>query len=234
MGFKGKATSGQGGEFRELPPAGNLPAALIGIIDLGTQDVSYGDKEEKAPKIMLVWELVGEPVQGKEGRNHVIGRDYRLSYHVKSGLRQLYEQWIGRKFGEDEEVDYAARIAYPCLLTVTHGKSKEGNDYAKVTSCGPLPKGMTPVAPKIQPFTWSLTDGLMLRDPKTKKLEPCNNADLPEWEWLPFVYGTSIHETIAASDEWKEMHGGVPSNYKPGQPKAQPVASGNATDEIPY
>ena len=225
--FKGTAKSRDGdAEKRELPPPGNHAAVLIGLIDLGTQDVSYGDKKAEAAKVMLIWELTSEPLQGTTNRNHVIACDYRLSHHSKAALRQGYESWLGRKLADGEEYDYAEKLAHPCLLNIVHGKGKEsGNEYAKVDGFGPILKGMTVQPPRHQPFVWTITGGLELRNPTTKAMEPAPNGDLPEWEWLPFLYGRSVHEVIADSPEWKSLHSSGPKKAAP------PASDTNGTSE---
>lgn len=221
--FKGKGTSGGGnGEGREVPPAGNLPAVLIGMVDLGTRTETFQGESKKAHHILLVWELTGEPLSGTRDRNHVIGQRYTYSFHVKANIRQQYEKWDGRKYGENEEIDYAAKVAHPCLVSITHGQSGEGRTYAKVTGFGALPKEMVPHVkpPKHQPFLYSLAEGLYLRDPKTRKMEQAG-SDLPEWEWLPFVYGVSVQETIEDSDEWKALMRPAHAATAPAQPPAE-------------
>ena len=212
--FKGKGTSrGGDGEGREVPPAGNLPAVLIGMIDLGTRTETFNNESKDAHHVLLVWELTSEPLSGTKDRNHVIGQRYTYSFHSKSNLRQQYEKWEGRKFGDDEDIDYSAKMAHPCLVSITHGQSSEGRTYAKVTGFSGLPKEMMPHVkpPKHQPFMWSLSDGLHLRNSQTKQFDIAG-GDLPEWEWLPFVFGKSVHETIQDSHEYKALaKGGTPA-----------------------
>lgn len=213
MSFKGTApAAGQNGngEPREVPPAGNVPAVLIGIVDLGTREESFNNESKKTHHLFLVFELTGEPLSAKPDRNHVVGQRYTFSFHEKSNLRQLYEKWLGRKFAEGEPIDYAAKLAHPCLVTLNHGVSAKGMTYAKVTGFGPLVRGMESsiLPPKHQPFLYSLGDGLLLRNKQTKQMEIAG-SDLPDWDWLPFVYGKSVNECLAESDECKALMGGT-------------------------
>ena len=212
--FTGKATSsGENGEKREVPPAGSHPAVLVGIIDLGTQTVEYGGESKQAKKVLLVWELTAEPLSGTKDRNHVLGRDYTLSYHEKSSLRLLYERWRGRKYKEDEEIDYGAALGKPCLVSVTIGESAKGSAFGKIDGVSPVPKGLPVPPPKHTPFTWTMEDG----------------TPIPEGGWLPFIFGKSITETVQASAEWKSAHG-TPATTASGKPRngqQQPASDTN-------
>ena len=57
MSFKMKSSSGEGGQF-EIPPAGNHPAVLVGIIDLGTRPSTFQGKTTDRREVYLVWEQV--------------------------------------------------------------------------------------------------------------------------------------------------------------------------------
>ena len=233
--FKGKAVSrgGDGGEAREIPPAGNIPAVLIGMIDLGTRTETFNNESKDAHHVLLVWELTGEPLSGAPTRNHVIGQRYTLSTHIKSNLRQQYEKWVGRKFEEGEEIDYSAKMAHPCLVSITHGTSGEGRTYAKVTGFGAVPKEMMPVIkpPKIQAFMWSLAEGLYLRNSQTKQFDQAG-GDLPEWEWLPFVFGESVHDCIKDSHEWKALMNGTAATAKQATKAPAPAVEGMAESQV--
>jgi len=234
--FGGQAKSGQGeGEDFEIQPEGAIPGVLVGMIDLGTQTRTYGGETSESHQVMLVWELTGEPTTKEPTRNHIIGGVYTLSTHEKAKLRISYEKWMGKKFADGEMIDYSARLCHPALLTITHGKTSKDRDYAKLEDFGQLPRGLpAPPAPKTQPFMWSLTDGLYLRN-KAKQFEPAMNADLPEWPWLPRVYGEKVHEYIAKSKEWREMMSG--STAKPqrnGKPQEDSGVPFDEPNEVAY
>lgn len=231
--FKGKGTSkGGDGEAREIPPAGNLPAVLVGMIDLGTRTETFNGESKDQHHVLLVFELTGEPLSGAPTRNHVIGQRYTYSFHSKSNLRQQFEKWEGRKFGDDEEIDYSAKLNHPCLVSIAHGQSGEGRTYAKVTGFSAVPKEMMSVMkpPKIQAFMWSLEDGLYLRNRETKKFDIAG-GDLPEWEWLPYVFGESVHECIKNSHEYKNLMNGTARAA--GKPASAPVNGMSMEDAAP-
>ena len=185
-----KASSGNGGGDFESCPAGNHPAVLIGLIYLGTQDeVKFQSNErEMVHKVMFVWEIPDE--KKANGTPHTIGRDFRLSFHEKSAMRQLIEKWRGKGFGESEEFDIDRLLGQPCLLSVVQKPSKSNPDrsYAKVDGVGQLPKGMAKPKAINKPVSWVIEPG----------------AKLPEMEWLPFLYGEPLKDVIARSQEWKD------------------------------
>src|SRR5579859_3411511 len=126
MGMWDQKVPDAGGDF-EIPPAGNHPAVLIAMIDLGTHTEDFQGKQTEAHKVFLVWELTEEKCAGYN-RNHVIGRDYTLSLHEKAGLRKMLEGWRGRKYNTGEEINVSKVLGQPCFLNVSH-KTKEDRTY---------------------------------------------------------------------------------------------------------
>jgi len=187
MGFgKLKANSG-GGEFTELVPAGNHPAMLIGIIDLGTHTEQYqNNKPHDAHKVMLAWEL---PTEQKSDStiNHVIAATYTYSFHKKSALRLMIENWRGSAYKEGDEFDISVMLGKQCLLSVIHAKNNDGSKtYANVSKSGAsaIPKGMKCPPAQNKPICWAIGDGPVPEDP-----------------WLPRSFGEKIGDVIARSKE---------------------------------
>src|SRR5579859_1912968 len=133
--FTVKAKAGGG---TEVPPAGNHPAVLVALIDLGTQRTEYNNQVSWQRKVYLVWELTTEQVAGTTN-NHVIGRDYTLTFSSKSLLRGLIEKWRGRGFAENEEFDLSKLLGQKCLLTVIHKTSGNDRLYAKIECISSVP-----------------------------------------------------------------------------------------------
>ncbi len=206
MGMKVKAS--KGGDFEDYipPPAGPAVAVLVAIIDLGTQDVTFGaGAREFASKVYFVWELTGK-LNEQTGKNHVIGSDFRVSLNEKANLRKLIQNWIGRNFAEDEEYDITERLGKPCLLTIAHksGKGENANKtYANIAGCTAVPQEMagSVKAPQNAPFFWSLDDGRQVRNKQTKALEPTGDKATPEDAWLPRIYGKTVADTIGECEE---------------------------------
>lgn len=233
--FKGPASNKTGGDF-PIPPAGSHAAVLIGIVDLGTQQTNFGDEIKDTHQVALVWELTSEPMPSRPGRNHVVAQKYTFSFHQKSSLRMGYESWIGRSYADGEEIDYSAKLGHPCAVTIKHGTSAKGNTYAKVDSFGPLMKGTAVNPPTVQPFLYTIADGLSLRDPKTKSLVATGQGDLPaSWDWLPFLVGKPMQEVIELSPEYlAKVRGLGAANRAPSSSFDEAGTAETAGSDIPW
>lgn len=180
--FKIKASSG-GGDF-SVPPPGNHPAVLVGLVDVGTQEEEYQGVRKSARKVFLAWELTGE-ADPATGKNFIVGRDYTASMHERSALRAIIEKWRGKALGDDEEFELTKILGKPCLLSLVHKQSQTGKTYAKIDSIGALPKGMTAPPATITPFSWEIEGGDVSKIP----------------DWMPRVYGELIKDVIARAEE---------------------------------
>jgi hypothetical protein len=209
MTLKGKATA-SGGDY-ELCPAGSHVGCLIGLVDLGTHlDSFQGQPERKVRRVLLVWELEAE-VDGKD-QHLVVGRDYNIGvndkgelvYGMKSALRLLLEGYRGKQYGENEDIDPEALLGKPCLVQITHEKTKgTGKDIARVKSISPLGKKMAAIKPAHAKFSYAADS---------------EEAQPPADAWLPRVYGETVEAVLKRSLEWggtgrRSIHG----NSNPGE-----------------
>lgn len=174
----------------DQPPAGNHPAVMVAMVDLGTQVQDFKGEVKRSRRAMCVWELVTERDTNypAEERNFVVGIDLTLSNHEKSKFRQWAEARTGKKMPADYEHDFSQELGKPCLLNVTHNAA----GYPKVNGMSAVPKGMTVPKAKLGPFLWSLDDL------PTDDGEP----DLPDW--MPRLYGKRLADVIA---ECVELNG---------------------------
>jgi hypothetical protein len=219
--FSGTASKGGGGDEYDIPPAGSFAAALVAIIDLGTHREEFQGKSKDVRKVFLVWELPGEKISGT-GNNHVIGREFSLSFTPKSILRIFAEKWRGKSYNEGETIDIAKMLGKSCLLSIIHATSKSsGSEFAKADSVSQLPKGMTVGATQHKPFLWELDSA----------------EDPPQHTWLPFIFGSPVHEKIHRSKEWIAAHAGKPQSAngqpQPAQQPQQPL-TGTPQAEVPF
>lgn len=134
------------GDF-ELAPEGTHVARCYRIIDLGTQFSQFYNKSSH--KIRLYWELPSEVM--KDGKPFSISKQYTLSFHEKSQLRQMIESWRGRKFTGEEAArfDVSKILGHCCMVNIAH-VSKNDNMYVEVMSVMALPKGMD-CPPQVNP-----------------------------------------------------------------------------------
>ena len=220
MAFKGKATSngqsGSGGDFPRAP-AGNHPACLVAIVDLGTQTVRkfQSEETEDVHKVFLLWELVECPIPGLN-ENHLIGRDYRLSYHEKAALRLMMEGWRGKAYADGEEIDIGAALGRKCLLNVKSRPSKSDplKSFPSIEGVNPPPRGFKISDPLNRPVAWELGENAL--------------HDLPAFAADYFHYGQAVKEWVEESKEWK-------ASPEPEGTPGQPAAVGEAgEDEHPF
>lgn len=135
-----KAQSGGG-----FPPieAGSYRAICYGIVVEGTFfNPNFGNT---STKIRIMWELPDERITvDGEDKPRAISEEYTLSLNEKANLRAMLAGWRGRDFTEEElqGFDIENVLKAPCLISTTVGVSKQGREFARVSSVGKLPKGM--------------------------------------------------------------------------------------------
>jgi hypothetical protein len=124
-------------------PAGAHIAVCCDVVDLGMVDTEYQGVKKKQPKIRIVWELPGVPLEGTEGRFQTCSARLTLSLHEKAGLRKMLQSWRGRPFTAAELAgfDVETIIGAPCFLNIVHKVNGE-KTYANVEAVMPLPAGM--------------------------------------------------------------------------------------------
>ena len=196
-----------GGGDWELPPAGNLAAVCVALIDLGTQQESFQGKPREARQLAIVWELSGM-VNTKTGKNHVVCNKFNASLHQKSNLRKIIDSWRGTPLKDDEEFDLFKVVGAACLLQVSHDKTTSGSDIYSIDAVASLVKGMAKPAPTFPLIKYSVSDGI--------------NA-IPSQDWLPHLFGRKIPEVIRACVEFRSS----------APPASAPPAS-EADDTIPF
>lgn len=180
-----KPTTG-GGDW-ELPPAGNMAAVCVALIDLGTQQDSYQGVPKENHQMVIVWELAGM-VSAKTGKNHLVCERFNVSLHPKANLRKTLESWRGVPIKDDEEFDVFKIVGAPCLIQVSHDITKSGNEIYSIDAVTGLPKGMAKAAP-----TYPLTKYRIIEGP----------LSVPVLDWLPLVYGKKIADLILACVEFR-------------------------------
>lgn len=128
----------------EKAPAGNHLAVAYEFIDMGTQERSPYQGQERSPcrQIWIGWELPNESME--DGRPFVIGRKYNYSSNENSAMRKDLESWRGKAFTPEEfgTFEIQSVLGHGCFLQVTHTESQDGTKtYANVDTVAALPKG---------------------------------------------------------------------------------------------
>lgn len=143
---------------------GNYPARCYSMIHIGTVDEVILGVTKTLNKVRITWELPSELKVFKEENGeqpHVISKEFTLSMHEKATLRNFLKNWRGKDFSEEEakSFDIEKLIGAPCMLNITHKKSKDGTKtYAEIGSISTMPKGF-PCPEQINPsFVWTYED----------------------------------------------------------------------------
>lgn len=171
-----------GGNYPPLE-AGSYRAICYAIVVLGTTYNPVFDNAQT--KILFLWELPDEriTVDGKD-LPRAISDSYTLSLNEKANLRRVLAGWRGRDFTEEElkGFDIANVLGAACLISTTIGVSKQGREFAKVSSVARLPKGM--IVPK--------------ETENEKVIFDITNPDCPleDMEKLPEWIQTRIKESV--------------------------------------
>lgn len=137
---------GSGGEYKNATP-GAVGAVLTRIIDLGTQQTTFGEKRQ----VRLSWEI---DEQMSDGRPFLVSRTVTTSFHEKATLRKLIEGWRGRKFTDGEDFEMSKLLGQPALLNLIES---EGG-YTNIDSVSRLPHGMSPIEPAGDLMIFSLDE----------------------------------------------------------------------------
>lgn len=210
--MKMKANSG-GGNF-EACPAGNHPAVLVAIVDLGTQEETFQGETKKARKGFFCW-YIPEGVTDDE-KPYYVGREYTLSFHEKAALRKLVESWRNKPFAENEEFDLQTLLGKACLLNVVN-ETKKDKTFSKIAGVSSLPKGMSkPEAPHATVFF---------------DLDANTTDEFPEPEWMPWSYGSKLIDIAMRSPEWRgESKDAAPAASKEKKKETVPPDD----DDVPF
>lgn len=130
---------------RELVPQGTHIARVYQLVEIGTIQTNMVDNDGNkkiAHQIRIGFELPGEMREfNGEQKPMVISKDYTLSMHEKSSLRNLINALVGNGGLTDAEAanfDVHEIIGMTCMVNVIHSES----GYANIQGHVPMPKGM--------------------------------------------------------------------------------------------
>lgn len=188
----------KGGGDYEKAPAGNHPAVLVAVIDMGTQwQGGYqGQPGRFAHRAYFVYELVTK--KDSKDRRFLIAIDLGLSTHEKSKLAKFVLGRTGKK-PPPSGYDVSEELGKPVLLNVILSES----GYPKVDGVSAVPDGLTFPPSENPPTVWSITG------------PQCSFDGIPEW--VPYHFGRPITEAIKLSKEWA----GTGESAKPARSSGQ-------------
>lgn len=133
-------------------PEGQFAARCVDVIDLGDRWKEFpGSPGKITPVCALLFET-GEI--NEEGVPYTVAKEFTVSMHEKSALRQFLESWRGKSYSEAEAragVPLDKLTGHPALVSVEHRTSAGGRTYATFRTIAPLPKAMP--APELPAYT---------------------------------------------------------------------------------
>ena len=207
------ATNTGSGNYEPMAQ-GNYPARCYSMVHIGTiEEIIMGEKKV-LNKVRITWELPTELKVFKEENGeqpHVVSKEFTLSLHEKATLRAFLKNWRGKDFTEEEAkaFDIEKLIGAPCMLNITHKKSKDGTKtYAEIGSVSKLPKGLE-CPEQINPsFVWTYED---FDAEKFNKLpEFLRNKMVTSVEYIQATSGANEIQVINAEVIKAEEHDDLP------------------------
>lgn len=182
----------QGGDIPDAIEAGNYPAVLVALVDLGIQESDFQGNVSFRREIFLAWEIPG--LAGEDRLPVVLGKSFAAVINSKSNLGKWLANLSTTGQVPTEGIDLTQLLGKPCLLQVAAETKKTDNGertYNRLVTVSRLVKGM-PIPKGIrQPVLVNLRD------------------DVPDW--LPRSYGRLLKDI---RDESVELNGRTRQKYE--------------------
>jgi hypothetical protein len=203
------------GSAREVPSSGSHIAVCFQMVDLGTQDTSFGPRAQ----VRLSFEPLDEFMA--DGRPFIVGKNYTFSGHLHSNLRRDIEGWLARPVPDFSRLDLAERVGAVVVVGLQRATARSGRDYARITSLAHPPAGAALRQRSVNP-------PLIL---SLRQFDQAVYAQLPEW----------LRALIAQSPEYQRAIGqgdllGHPPRPRLAAPAPAPARriTEDFDDEIPF
>lgn len=167
---------------RKLLKAGQLPARIVQIVDLGLQAQNPYQGQEKKPafELYVTFEFPTQRIE-VDGESRPMWKSRRvvMSTHEKSRCKQWYD-----KLDPENKYagDWASLLTSPCLVFIAHEKGKgkhEGKVFDKIGDINPLVEGMEVAPLENEPALFDLT-----------------SPNMEVWERLPEFLQNIIKENL--------------------------------------
>lgn len=205
-----EVTTAGSGDY-ELCPAGNYPAQICAMIDVGHHDANNNDgKPYQRRLLVLAYELTKKK---KDGSPFILAERYTWSMSNNANFYSLAINLTGPK-KEGERFDPRTLLGMFVMVQVTNqettknGKSKT---YHNVGTVAQFPEGLPAPQATRTPIVWSVMQG----DPP------------PDTSWIPWIFGESVGKLIENSHEFKA--GKVPRSAA--DAAAKPAGQGS---DVPF
>jgi len=203
MAFTAPAASG--GNY-QLPPADSHVARLVKLIDMGTtMNEMYNKKQHKMAWAFELVNCMMAPDEDGKIKPFLVYEFLTLSMNEKANLRKRIESWRGVAFASDEEAEaypIDQLLGKPCYITIIHGKKKNGNDRADISSLIKLPRGLTAKEPQnelvffhLENFNQTIFDSFS---------DGMKNSIAKSDEYLAIKGGYPVHQAQSLSDDFDD------------------------------
>lgn len=131
-------------DFKRLE-AGTYPAALVQVVDLGTQHIvsqQFGERDVR--QVMLLWEIPSE--LRDDGKPFCKQAKYTLSMAPSANLRKVVESLIGVMTDDEaSRFDIFTLIGKSAAIMLQETAGRNGKTYTDIKAVTPLMKGTPPV-----------------------------------------------------------------------------------------
>lgn len=135
---------------------GTYGSWIYSIVEIGTCKYQFKGEEIIARKLLMTFSYM------LDGQQYFLRKEYTISLHEKSNLRKDIQTIRGKKFTEEElsKFDIDILVGKPLMITIEMETAINGNEYPKIISLSPIPKGMPnePLVLKGFLFSWDQKD----------------------------------------------------------------------------
>lgn len=202
---------GTGASDFELCPAGNYPATIVALIDVGLHEQENDNKELYDSRQLVI--VVESQKMTSKGARFVFSKMFTWSMRDNSNWYKLVCALTGRKFSEGEKFDPRKVLGMPCMANISHqvaANKKTGKEktYHNLEGIAQFPEGFPAPTEHRALVAWSVREGL----------------PSPAFGWVPPIYGKSIDKLVNMS---KEARG-----FKAASGPVTPSASQQATADM--
>lgn len=135
----------QNTQLTSLPEAGEYPAVLYRIVDVGTHQETYQGKTRPVHKVLLSFVVPSFTVPlGESIVPLILHREYTLSLHELSNLRRDLNAMKGYDFLADEAAnkitfDMSKLLGLAVLLHIEHRTGRDNRQKAEIVKYAPYP-----------------------------------------------------------------------------------------------
>ena len=135
-----------------IPPVepGTYTAICVHAIEIGEQMTTFQGSKSYKNQVLYCFELVGEFIEiNGEKQPRVLSKTFNIPKNQKSensGLRKFVESWKGKKFTNDEWLEFDTNdvVGQECMLGVVLNDTGE---YSNIDSVVGMPKGFSAGSP---------------------------------------------------------------------------------------